>query len=110
MMTLDFLTGVHRDGVNVTVRRGSKWANSIGQVVLLSTNGKPNTEKGWTMAKIFAYTAKAFKDITPDDIQDEHDPECRTIDGLRAFMEKAYSGFQETDMCLILRYIPLDIS
>ena len=104
MRTLDFIYGIHHSGLNVTVRRGYKWAEvNIGEEVILSTKGVPN-EGDYRKAIIRAITIKPFNLITSREITLEHDPLCTTPDGLLTAMQRAYPDFKEDDVCVLLTY------
>lgn len=107
MRTLDFLVGEHHGGLNVTVRRGYKWADlKVGEVVALATAGVLNSEPDFTKAVIYSVTVKSFFTIQAHEIAQEHDPDCRNMVGLLAAMERAYPDFTQEDVCVIVGYIP----
>jgi len=106
MRTLDFINGTHYRGLNVTVRKGYKWADvKIGEEVLLTTEGIPN--EGICKAVIRMIQIKPFNLISNRDIVLEHDPLCTTLNGLLPAMQRAYPDFKEDDVCTLLTYEPL---
>ena len=106
MRQLDFKNGVHHVGLNTTVRRGYKWANlNLGETVQLCTNGVPN-EKDFVTATIVSLSVRTFSTIIGQDIEAEHDPDCRTYEGLKEAMIRAYGeDFKTSDPCVIIDYL-----
>jgi len=75
--------------VNLTVRRGVKWAAQKGNEVEVreTTRGKV-----FGTATITATRVVKFDDLTDADLHCNHDPECRTVAGLFDRMRRAYAG------------------
>lgn len=100
---LDFKNCVHNEGLNVTVRYGFKWDElvNVGDRVIITDNHLPKY-----LAKIEGKTTKSFEMIEEYEIRNEHDPECRTYDGLFQVMKKTYptSLFTELSICTLLTY------
>ena len=80
MKELLFTNPVFHSGTNLTVRHGRKWhleprALILGKVYELETK------------------LKIFFEITDADLEQEHDPACRTVDGLFKVLSEVYPGF-----------------
>ncbi len=104
--TLEFLNNVHREGQNVTVRNGDKWYKQVrpGDIVNIAETGKPPTAQ----ARIWGVLSCRFWDIPGVDLLLEHDPACRTSDGLYACMRQVYPGFVGSNYVTVLHYEILD--
>lgn len=92
---------IHNRTINVTVRRGSKWAD-LGrdqEIVLASQNGT-TTQK----AHVICAQIMPFSHIPDALIEHEHDPECRDRDGLLKTMQSVYPGFMETEAVTVVLY------
>lgn len=115
MENLLFENPVFHTGINSTVRRGIKWASFVGQRVYIHP-ALPSTSlirvDGISYNKLYAgcpiilkAVIKRFKDITFEDIQTEHNPECVTKEGLIKAMIRIYGNkFSENDICTILYF------
>lgn len=97
---MKFENPVCRWGENVTVRLGTKWATrGCGPVEVATVGGDRVAD-----AKITRCTIKCFKDIEPAEIANEHDPACRTVDGLLAVMRGVYPGFGCEDTVTLVAF------
>lgn len=100
MKELKFMNPVFREGINITVRRGVKWCGTENEEVsIINTQYKIN-KKG----KIILTKCKRFKDIKDSDIEDEHDPVCRTFEGLYKVMKKTYPEFGKDEIVTIVKF------
>ena len=91
-----FNNPVFHDGINCTVRHGYKWANlRIGEEILL------NGDKRASVKKLLICR---FNEIKEKDISCEHDPECRTIDGLLSTLSKLYSNFSNNSVVTVIYF------
>ena len=96
LRTIHFSNPVFHDGINCTVRRGYKWANlRIGEEILL------NGDKRASVKKLLICR---FNEIKERDISCEHDPECRTIDGLFNTLSKVYPNFSNNSIVTIIYF------
>ena len=84
-----FKNPVFQDGVNATVRLGDKWVGRVvpDQVVELWETGK---EPMLGYAVIVDRVHLKICDISEDLLAHEHDPKCRTHQGLIAELERVY--------------------
>jgi len=93
---IHFNNPVFHDGINCTVRRGYKWADlKIGEEILL------NGDKRAIVKKLLICR---FNEIKEKDISCEHDPECRTIDGLLSTLSKLYSNFSNNSVVTVIYF------
>jgi len=91
-----FNNPVFHDGINCTVRRGYKWADlKIGEEILLNGDRRAVVKK---------LLISRFKEIRKEDILCEHDPECRTIDGLFNALSEIYPGFSNNSIVTIIYF------
>lgn len=82
-----FSNPVFHDGINVTCRNGYKWASEMGTIVnLMDTDG--TTDYG--MAHILGIMTVCLNKIPEEILSLEHDPSCRTRDGIIAEMRNVY--------------------
>jgi len=93
---IHFNKPVFHDGTNCTVRYGYKWADlKIGEEILL------NGDKRAIVKKLLICR---FKEIKKEDILCEHDPECRTIDGLFDTLSDIYPNFSNNSIVTIIYF------
>lgn len=71
----------------VTVRRGTKWLNTDGQRIVVRETG---TETDLATGYIQTTAAFPLNEVPQSLLDDEHDPQCRTPEGLMAAMVRAY--------------------
>lgn len=90
------------DGLNITVRMGTKWDkfNNIENGMLQSLEGKN------IKSKILASFSLPFKSIPDNLLKLEHDPECRDMIGLYNTMCEIYPNFSVDDIVTIVFFIP----
>ncbi len=98
MQTLLFLNPEIQEGLNLTVRNGTKWADRVryGTVLRVAKTGEEDTELGRVL--VINAIVIPFVDMEPypEEDQDvgilqyEHDPSCRTASGLRKVLDEAY--------------------
>lgn len=92
MSNLLFANPVFSKGVNTTVRRGDKYATLAGDVSLLDTEGNLVG-----IGNVTGVTVKPFNELDKRELRINHDPACRTKEGLLAVMQQVYPGFVETE-------------
>jgi len=96
MKTIHFKTPKYRDSINCTVRLGYKWADlKIGEKILL------NGEQQAVVKKLLICR---FNEIRERDILCEHDPKCRTIDGLFNTLSEIYPNFSNNSIVTIIYF------
>jgi hypothetical protein len=90
-MTLHFISGTFHSGLNITVRRGLEWFRKgliPGQTITLCVcpPGQDHTVVG--QARV-AFVMAALIETIPDELMKyEHEPSCRTKEGLLAAMSR----------------------
>jgi len=89
------------EGLNVTVRRGDKWAvlrpHEFVEIGLVS-----GESIGWV--EIISVKIFPFVLITGDELFYEHDPSCRTYEGLLKEMKTVYPDFTEVEVVTALGF------
>jgi hypothetical protein len=110
-MYLMFINPEFHEDVNVTVRRGVKWAVAatptefgfpiVPTLQQTKEDGKDNIVG---FAKPISAVVKKFSDIKESDITLEHDSDCRTVDGLRKAMLCAYPDFCDDEIVTIFKF------
>lgn len=98
MKELKFKNNVFNKGVNVTVRRGIKWASEVGKRVVV----------GHRVAEILSANVIRFGGISDFHLSFEHDPACRTKEGLLNVMKEIYDGFTEDEIITVLTFSFVD--
>lgn len=96
MNHLLFCNPVFRSGLNVSVRRGTKWAGR--ERADISGHGVVNLR-----TKILR-----FMDIEESDIEFEHDPACSTLDGLFDEMRTVYGPDFDSREIITLVYFEIE--
>lgn len=95
---LEFSNPVFHDGVNLTVRRGRKWLGERYANVQLGG--------GFTTNKVRLHTKTVvFSSLVDADVLYEHDPSCRTVEGLARELKRVYPEFSETDEVTLVTFI-----
>lgn len=79
--------------LNLTVRRGDKWKDYQGEVKILDTDSNDQVANG----KVIYAEHLAFEELSDRDLALEHDPGCRTTDGLYHELQRVYPGFEEKE-------------
>jgi len=99
MSKLLFQNPEFHTGLNVSVRRGTKWniENQKG-VTLADLQGN---EYGSVNIET---RVLRFCDLTNSDLACEHDPVCRTVAGLLSVMEQIYPTFDEREMVTLVYF------
>lgn len=101
-----FQNPVFNKGLNVTVRNGSKWMKvEIGDTLLIK--GVSEESSATEIDQIGTLAGKALLPMrfVPDVfLIYEHDPYCRTRDGLLAEMKKVYQDFSENNIVTVLLF------
>lgn len=92
---LTFVLPVFHRGRNTTVRRGHKW-HTVAEARL-------QLGEGSLSLPVELHTElKQFSALTEADLPFEHDPACRTVDGLLLVLQQIYPGFdaeEEVTLC-----------
>jgi hypothetical protein len=104
---LQFLNPEVKDGENVTVRLGTKWANKLepGDRFQIVKTGKEDVVV--CEACLIGFQPIVFNQITEDMIVNEHDSACRTLLGLAKAMFQAYGKeFNHDKICTVIKFIP----
>lgn len=95
---LKFNNPVFNKGESVTVRRGLKWADCLTQRVILED-----------LREVMISSIKivpSFDYIREIDLANEHDPKCRTKEGLFQVLQETYEGVtKEEPFTLIYFYV-----
>jgi len=112
-MLIRFRRPIFKSGRNTTIRRGIDWAVRIlmadsTEVYYFTKEGEKPGERG--IIKDYGHTvdigAKVlrFQDIRGRDIEDNHDPYCRTYDTLLAELQKYYVGFDIAEIITVIEF------
>ena len=87
LKTLLFSNPVFHKGLNVTCRNGFKWADSLNEVVEVRDTDN-TTDYG--LGYISGVLTLPLNQIPEGILQYEHDPSCRTTEGIIAEMRNVY--------------------
>jgi hypothetical protein len=85
--TLYFSNPVFHKGINVTCRNGYKWSDSQGELVNIKD---PETEEYYGKAHILGVLTCKLDKIPEGVLALEHDPSCRTTEGIITEMRRVY--------------------
>jgi len=122
MRTLLFKNNVHQTekadipghdpvAVNLTVRKGLKWADvKIGETVIVAETGAEIVEGQEVFAEIFDVKVMTFASLVNYGhlLKLEHDPACQTFKGLFETMKKVYDGFLLHELVTLVFYEVLE--
>lgn len=95
-----FANPIFNDGINLSIRRGDKWFG-VKDAALWDL-------KGNTYGRVNLFTTKqsfALLSGDPEDLEYEHDPNCRTYAGLLKDMKEVYDGFDPTEVVTLVWFI-----
>lgn len=98
-MNLLFKNPVFHKGLNVSVRNGPKWGFLVSpgdEVTLQETGGEV---KG--TATIILTQTRKFDELPECWLKYEHDPNCRTLDGLEKELFRVYGDSFGPDVTVI---------
>lgn len=84
-------------GLNLTVRRGIKWAIQK-RVMLANLHGQEIGEENIETRVL------RFCDLTDADLVLEHDGNCRTVDGLFSVMKQIYPNFDRRELVTLVYF------
>lgn len=93
-----FSNPTFNDGINLTVRKGHKW--HCERQAHLDLGGKMSV-----FLPIMHTRLAVFDELTDADLVHEHDPICRTKEGLFGVLQEVYPGFLETDEVTLIHFI-----
>lgn len=85
MPILEFSNPMFHAGTNLTVRRGRKWCGRSFATIIVN---------GCEINVPITTRTVVFKELTDDMLSYEHDPKCRTVEGLFMEMCRVYKGFK----------------
>jgi len=89
-----FSNPVFHKGINVTCRNGYKWADAMGELVdVRDTDG--TTDYG--MAHVLGVMTCKLNKIPEGVLALEHDPSCRTTEGIITEMKRVYGADLKDD-------------
>lgn len=94
---LDFANATFNDGRNTTVRRGSRW-HGVARARLRLPDGSLSSPVA------LQTELKRFDALTAQDLRFEHDPRCRTVQGLLAELRRHYPGFDPDDVVTLCHF------
>ena len=106
MEILRFNNPVFKPGLNCTMRRGYAWAERIGKAPaqsLLPVDIQDSEGNHVCFGKCKYYHICKFCDIKAQWLESQHDPKCRTYNGLRDAMIMAYGdNFSEIEYITVV--------
>ena len=106
-MILLFKNPVFKSDINVTVRRGIKWSEAVasGELKFPIMDTYDPDKKIIGYAKDIKVVVKRFFELAELDVKDEHDEDCRTVQGLYMEMKKVYGNdFDNTELVTIMQF------
>lgn len=100
MKKMKFGHPVFHQGMNVTCRMGNKWLKKVQPGDTFDAEGK--------RALCHCLHICRFNQIPPSMISYEHDPECRSVDGLYGVMSKLYPKFNRNSVVTLVGFEVLE--
>ena len=79
----------NKNTLNLTVRRGDKWKNYVGDVRIINTS----TNEVINTGKIVYSENIVFNQLSDRDLVLEHGEDCRTVEGLLEVLQDIYESF-----------------
>jgi len=107
METLHFISGTFHPGLNITVRRGLAWSQKgllPGETITLCVcpGGHNHTVIG--QARV-AFVMAARVGTIPDELMAyEHEPSCRSKEGLLAAMSQVYGEVRSDEAVTVIGF------
>ena len=98
-MILKFEYFVFKHNTNTTIRRGIKTLAKNDKITLTDYN-----ETKVLSAIVENVRYKLFRDLTEDDIANEHDGECQNYCCLEETMNNCYENFDESELITIIDF------
>jgi hypothetical protein len=83
-----FRNPIFQEGVNATVRKGTRWANLLGpeSIFRVESGQREHLFDGFVIES----SVKRLCDLQDDETLHHHDPRCRTATGLYRELKKIY--------------------
>ncbi|QCO67565.2 hypothetical protein E4582_02925 [Luteimonas yindakuii] len=94
---LEFANATFLPGRNTTVRRGTRW-HGVAVARLRLGDGRLSAPVG------LETELRVFRDIDADALRFEHDPDCRTPQGLLARLRIHYPGFSDDEIVTLCHF------
>lgn len=88
------------DGINLTVRRGTKWDQFRGDMYLQGVEKESPNNVG----TIIETKVMRFEDIQKEDLELEHDSRCRDYEGLLECMREVYDDFDVYEIVTLVYF------
>ena len=106
-MILHFMSGTFHPGLNITVRRGLEWFRKgviPGQTITLCVcpPGHDHTVVG--QARVAFVMAAQIEAIPEELMAYEHEPSCRTKEGLLAAMSRALGEVRADEIVTVIGF------
>ena len=92
--TLMFSNPVFHKGINVTCRNGYKWSDAMGELVNIEDS---DGETYYGKAHILGVLVCKLNKIPEGILAMEHDPSCRTQEGIITEMKRVYGDDLKED-------------
>ncbi|GGK03527.1 hypothetical protein [Luteimonas terricola] len=96
---LEFSNATFLEGRNTTVRRGARW-HGVPAARLRLGDGSLSPPV------VLETELRIFRDIDEEALRFEHDPDCRTPQGLLAQLRIHYPGFGEDETVTLCHFNP----
>ena len=94
---LEFDKQVFLAGRNTTIRRSDRW-HALSRARLRLHDGSLSPPVA------LQTSLKQFSALTADDLQFEHDPQCRSLAGLLLELQRLYPGFDPDEIITVCHF------
>jgi hypothetical protein len=106
MFGLKFRNLTFNKGLNLTVRRGDELYSNMSHDWMFKILNEKGEE--YARAKIMVLKLRRFNELTDEELEYEHDPNCRTVEGLLKAMKGYYPDFREDEEVTLIFFQVLE--
>lgn len=106
-MTLHFLSGTFHPGLNITVRRGLEWLQKgllPGESITLCVCPRGHDHTVIGRARVAFVMATQIASIPDELMAYEHEPSCRTKEGLLAAMSRVLGEIRSDETVTVIGF------
>ncbi|HLC21739.1 MAG TPA: hypothetical protein VJM10_06495 [Candidatus Methylomirabilis sp.] len=112
MKTVHFISGTFHPGLNITVRRGLAWSQKgllPGETITLCVCPHGHDHDVVAQARVAFVMVAQVADIPDELMAYEHEPLCRTKEGLLAAMSRVLGEVRSDDIVTVIGF-EMDLS
>jgi len=93
----------HHDGLNITVRNGTKWKKlNVGDAIMCCEIDGKDTDFIGNVALVYC---GRLNECPQQLLEEEHDPACQTFEGLKKVLSRVYNKeFDGSEVVTMIGY------